>query len=172
MNSLMSILISASSLPNMNSASALASSVFPTPVGPRKMNEPIGRFGSLSPARARRTAFETIPIASSWPMTRPWRASSMLSRRCDSSWAMRVTGIPVHIATTWAISSSSTLGCSPETCDCHSARWASTNSRAVASASRSVAASSYSWLLIAASFSLVIRSRSFCASRRAGGAEA
>ena len=70
MNSLMSILISASSLPNMNSASALASSVLPTPVGPRKMNEPIGRFGSLSPARARRTAFETMPIASSWPMTR------------------------------------------------------------------------------------------------------
>ena len=49
MNSLMSILMSASSLPNMNSASALASSVFPTPVGPRKMNEPIGRFGILEP---------------------------------------------------------------------------------------------------------------------------
>ena len=48
----------------------------------------------------------------------------------------------------------------------------STVSRAVASASRSVAASSYSWLLIAASFSLVIRSRSFWASRRAGGADA
>ena len=109
MNSLMSILISASSLPNMNSASALASSVFPTPVGPRKMNEPIGRFGSLSPARARRTAFETIPIASSWPMTRPWSASSMWSSRSDSSWAIRVTGMPVHIATTWAISSSSTV---------------------------------------------------------------
>ena len=56
MNSLMSILMSASSLPNMNSASALASSVLPTPVGPRKMNEPMGRLGSLSPARARRTA--------------------------------------------------------------------------------------------------------------------
>jgi len=26
---------------------------FPTPVGPRKMNEPIGRLGSCSPARAR-----------------------------------------------------------------------------------------------------------------------
>ena len=48
----------------------------------------------------------------------------------------------------------------------------STCSLAVASASRSVAASSYSWLLIAASFSLVTRSRSFCASRRAGGADA
>ncbi len=33
----------------MNSASARASSVFPTPVGPRKTNEPIGRFGSCRP---------------------------------------------------------------------------------------------------------------------------
>src|SRR5213596_2742093 len=41
---------------NRNSASARAVSVFPTPVGPRKMNEPVGRFGSWSPARARRTA--------------------------------------------------------------------------------------------------------------------
>ena len=37
----------------MNSASARASSVLPTPVGPRKTNEPIGRFGSCRPgARA------------------------------------------------------------------------------------------------------------------------
>ena len=110
MNSLMSILMSVSSEPNMNSASALASSVFPTPVGPRKMNEPIGRLGSLRPARARRTALETISIASCWPMTRLWRASSMWSSRSDSSCAIRVTGMPVHIATTWAISSSSTVG--------------------------------------------------------------
>ena len=34
---------------NMNSASARASSVLPTPVGPRKTNEPIGRFGSWRP---------------------------------------------------------------------------------------------------------------------------
>ena len=47
----------------MNSASARASSVFPTPVGPRKMNEPIGRFGSCSPARARRSAFATASTA-------------------------------------------------------------------------------------------------------------
>ncbi len=109
-------------------------------------------------------------MASCWPMTRLCSASSMWSSRSDSSWAMRVTGMPVHIATTWAISSSSTIGCSPDIEDCHSVRSASAVSRAVASASRSVAASSYSWLLIAASFSLVIRSRSFCASRRAGGA--
>ena len=46
-------------------ASARAVSVFPTPVGPRKMNEPIGRLGSLSPARERLTAFETACTASS-----------------------------------------------------------------------------------------------------------
>ena len=96
----------------------------------------------------------------------------MWSSRSDSSWAMRVTGMPVHIATTWAISSSPTVGWSPDTWVCHSARSSSTFSLAVASASRSVAASSYSWLLIAASFSLVTRSRSFWASRRAGGADA
>src|SRR3954465_6369307 len=39
-----------------NSASALASSVLPTPVGPRKRKEPVGRSGSATPARARRTA--------------------------------------------------------------------------------------------------------------------
>ena len=44
---------------NMNSASARASSVLPTPVGPRKTNEPIGRFGSCRPVRARRSAFAT-----------------------------------------------------------------------------------------------------------------
>src|SRR5882672_4424602 len=51
---------SACSLSKRNSASARASSVFPTPVGPRKMNEPIGRFGSLMPARARSTAMEML----------------------------------------------------------------------------------------------------------------
>ena len=50
---------------------------------------PIGRFGSLSPARARRTALDSVVIASSWPMIRSWSASSILSRRSDSSPAMR-----------------------------------------------------------------------------------
>ncbi len=42
-----------SSESNSAAASARESSVLPTPVGPRKMNEPIGRRGSLMPARAR-----------------------------------------------------------------------------------------------------------------------
>ena len=49
----MSIRTIASCESNMNSASARASSVLPTPVGPRKRNVPIGRSGSLQPgARA------------------------------------------------------------------------------------------------------------------------
>src|SRR5690606_39782983 len=60
----------ASELSNRNSASALHSSVLPTPVGPRNRNEPIGRFGSDRPARERRTASDTARMASSWPTTR------------------------------------------------------------------------------------------------------
>ncbi len=37
---------------NSTSASALQSSVLPTPVGPRKMNEPIGRLRILQAAAA------------------------------------------------------------------------------------------------------------------------
>src|ERR1700712_61272 len=53
---LMSMRTIARSSSNRKSASALASSVLPTPVGPRNRNEPVGRSGSLTPARARRTA--------------------------------------------------------------------------------------------------------------------
>src|SRR3954464_15921592 len=48
------------------SASAFVSSVLPTPVGPRNMNEPIGRCGSCSPARAahgRRDRLHSLGLA-------------------------------------------------------------------------------------------------------------
>ena len=48
-----------SSLSNNERAKVFASSVLPTPVGPRNINEPIGLFSSLSPALARITAFDT-----------------------------------------------------------------------------------------------------------------
>src|SRR3954463_454051 len=51
MYSLMSIRVIAWSSSNRNSASARASSVLPTPVGPRKRNEPTGRCGSDRPDR-------------------------------------------------------------------------------------------------------------------------
>src|SRR4051795_3605176 len=52
----MSTRIIACSESNMNSASARASSVLPTPVGPRNRNEPIGRSGSCRPAPQRPSA--------------------------------------------------------------------------------------------------------------------
>jgi hypothetical protein len=57
----MRIIDSASS--NMYSASERATSVLPTPDGPRNTNEPVGRFGSFRPARERRIALETTSIA-------------------------------------------------------------------------------------------------------------
>ncbi len=39
----------------------------------------IGRLGFLRPTRARRIAFDTAFTASSWPISRWWRVSSMLS---------------------------------------------------------------------------------------------
>ena len=49
------------------------------------MNEPVGRFRSLIPARARRIDLETAMIASCWPMTRLCSSSSMRMSFCDSA---------------------------------------------------------------------------------------
>ena len=63
MYSLMSIRIMCFSESNKVEASDFASSVLPTPVGPRKRKLPIGRLGSLMPARALTTASETRSTA-------------------------------------------------------------------------------------------------------------
>ena len=93
---------------NRNSARARASSVFPTPVGPRKMNEPMGRLGSCRPARERRTALAMASTAWSCPITRVCRRSSILVRRSCSPSSIFSTGMPVHFDTTAAMSSSVT----------------------------------------------------------------
>ena len=108
MNSDMSTRTIASSVSKRNSASARVSSVLPTPVGPRKRKEPMGRLGSESPARERRMASETTRTASSWPTTRRWIASSMCSSFSRSPSSIFDTGMPVHLETTSAISSSVT----------------------------------------------------------------
>ena len=108
MNSDISMRTMASSVSNRKFASALHNSVFPTPVGPRNRKEPLGRFGSDSPARDRRTALDTASTASSWPMTRSWRASSMRISLSRSPSSILDTGIPVHFETISAISSSVT----------------------------------------------------------------
>ena len=70
MNSDISKRIRDFSLPNRNSANARATSVFPTPVGPRNRNEPAGRLGDFSPARERRIARASAEIAFSWLIMR------------------------------------------------------------------------------------------------------
>src|SRR6266567_330558 len=85
MNSDISKRTSDFSLPNMNCASVRTTSVLPTPVGPRKRNEPMGRFGFFRPARERRMARAKAVIALSCEITRLCNSSSMRSSFCDSS---------------------------------------------------------------------------------------
>ena len=59
----MSILIRFLSSSKSVSVSALAVSVLPTPVGPKKIKEPIGLFLSFNPALALKTASDTSSIA-------------------------------------------------------------------------------------------------------------
>ena len=75
-------------------------------------------------------------------MTRLWSASSIFSRRSDSSALMRMTGMPVHMLTTWAMSSSVTTGVSLAWSSCHFVRSSSIRSLPWASSSRSRAAAS------------------------------
>ncbi len=109
MNSLMSTRIMWSSLSNRKPASALHSSVLPTPVGPRNRNEPIGRFGSDRPARERRMASATAVMASSWPTTRSCSLASICSSLSRSPCISLQTGMPVARDTTSAISSAPTI---------------------------------------------------------------
>jgi hypothetical protein len=57
--------MSASSVSNIYLANALANSVLPTPVGPRKMKEPIGFFGSFKPTLFLWIALVILDTASS-----------------------------------------------------------------------------------------------------------
>ncbi|CRH46557.1 Uncharacterised protein [Chlamydia trachomatis] len=106
--SVMSNRIIASSLLNKSSANALASSVFPTPVGPRNRNTPRGRCGSLNPTRAARIESLTAAIAKGCPTTLSSKDSSNTNNFSDSPSNIFCTGIPVQFATTCAINRSST----------------------------------------------------------------
>src|SRR5437763_34032 len=88
----MSIRTMARSSSNRNSARARASSVFPTPVRPRKSKLARGRLGSCSPARARRIASATACSACSCPTTRSRRRSSIVISFCTSPCINLVTG--------------------------------------------------------------------------------
>jgi hypothetical protein len=72
------------------------------------MNEPLGRFGSLRPARVRRMAWDTDATADSWPTMRLCSSASMLISFCVSSSVSLYTGMPVQMLSTSATASSST----------------------------------------------------------------
>ncbi len=148
----MSIAISASASPNMNSARALLSSVLPTPLGPRNRNEPIGRFGSLRPLRARRIVLLMALMASSWDTTRLCSSFSSSSSRWASSFSSRVSGTPVIFEITSAMTSSSTTPSTSLAFSRHCFCISSFLARRASAWSRRRAASSYSALRTASSF--------------------
>ena len=165
----MSMRTIASSSPKRNSASVRASSVLPTPDGPRNTNEPVGRFGSFRPARERRIALETTSIAWCCPMTRLCSSSSMRMSFCVSASVSLNTGMPVHIETMSAISSSPIEGRSPPSPDSQASSSSRLRFVSLRSVSRSDAAFSNSCASIAASFSRRVVSISSSSSRYTGG---
>ena len=68
----------------------------------------MGRSGSDTPARARRTASETACTARAWPITRRPISVSIRSSLAVSPSSSRPAGIPVHADTTSATSSGPT----------------------------------------------------------------
>ena len=126
----MSILTMAFSSLNKNPAKAFANSVLPTPVLPKKIKEPIGFLGSWRPALLLLTASEMAAIASSWPITLLWSSVSKCSNFSRSLCNILLTGIPVHLLTTSAMSSASTSSftiglspCRPSNSFCKSKTW-------------------------------------------------
>ena len=165
----MSTRIKALSSAKRKRARARASSVFPTPVGPLKMNEPIGRLGSFRPARLRLIARLIPVIASCWPTTCLCSSSSICSRRSVSASCSRTTGIPVQRQTMKATSSSLIEGRNVRRSFSHSSRRFRISDCWSRSRSRSSAARSKSWSRIAWSLSSAIFFRSSWRSATSGG---
>ena len=103
-----SIRTMASSVSKRFLAKALANSVLPTPVGPKKMKLAVGRSGSESPARERCIASDTAVTASSCPITFSCSSSSKCNSFSFSDSTNLRIGIPVHLEIISAISDSIT----------------------------------------------------------------
>mmetsp|Transcript_13384 Transcript_13384/g.56054 ORF Transcript_13384/g.56054 Transcript_13384/m.56054 type:complete len:236 (-) Transcript_13384:138-845(-) len=151
----MSMRTIASSESNRKDASALHSSVLPTPVGPMNMKLPNGLLGSASPARERCTASVTAVTAAGWPTTRAPSTSSSSSRRSRSLCMSLVTGMPVQRAITspMSVSVTSSAMLSPPEPSMPSA---------AASASSSCFCNEMSWPYLSSAALLRSYSRSAC----------
>ena len=96
------------SLSNKASAKLLATSVLPTPVGPKNKNDPIGLFWSFIPALWRKIASLTNSTASSWPITRRFKVSAKCSTFSRSPFIILEIGMLVFLEIILAIISSVT----------------------------------------------------------------
>ena len=159
--SLMSILTICLSSSNSSSASVFATSVFPTPVGPRNINEPIGLFGSFIPARALIIASLTSVSALSCPFTLFIMLFLRFNNFSFSPPTSFFTGIFVHFDIISAIFSSSTV--SLNICDSSTfLKFSNSFSSLGIVPCRSIAASSRSYLFSAcSSLNLAVSNSSF-----------
>ena len=95
LNSEQSILIIFSLEPYLNSANALHSSVFPTPVGPANKKLATGLSGFDNPEQLLRIALDISSIAKSCPITFSCKSSSSCSNLVFSDVINLEVGIPV-----------------------------------------------------------------------------
>src|SRR5690606_13964138 len=167
--SLISILIKASSESKISLAITFASWVLPTPVCPKNMNEPIGLFGSFSPALFLWIDLAILLTASSCPITFPLMVSGNSASFLPSVLAILLTGMPVIIATTSATCCSVTTILLFLESSSHFS-WAIANSFSIFfSSSLHAAASSYFCRLTALLFLSLISSSCFSSSRISSG---
>ena len=110
-NSDISKRIKVSGVSNNSCDNSFTNSVFPTPVGPTKINE-AGRLLGLICTRLRRIAAETAFTASSCPIILLFSLSSIEASFFNSFSLTLEAGIPVQSSITLAISSSVT--CAPK----------------------------------------------------------
>ena len=75
-------------LSNKYFASTLHNSVFPTPVGPKKIKLQIGRFGLFNPALVLRIALVSFSTASSCPTIDFFRASPIFNNLSDNTFKL------------------------------------------------------------------------------------
>ena len=104
----MSMRTIARSSSNRKSASDLASSVLPVPVGPRNRNDPVGRLRVGDPGPRAAYGVAHRGTASAWPISRSPITSSIRSSLAVSPSSIRPVGMPVQASTTSAICSAPT----------------------------------------------------------------
>ena len=143
----MSTLIKESLLLNNSSPSDFANWVLPIPVWPRKINEPIGLFGSFNPVLFLWIAFTTASTAVSWPIIFSFILSSKLNSTTFSVWSIFLSGTPEIKETTSIILSSETNSLFFFNSSSHIICWSSNSFSIFFSSSLNLAASSYFWFL-------------------------